>query len=374
MSADHRAQVLEMLHQLQLSHALFAHPYSVNWLTGFVEPATMGPALFSGGPSFVWVEDETFTLVVQDGHAGMVGSAFTGADHCRVLTYEGYTIQQPIHARAALLDILQALLGTSANGKKLGVEGHAVPGVWYNAITQGAWEVVPLDDALLPLRRVKDAAELAHIRRAIALTDVAQAAARAACRVGETEIGVWNAAQSALNAAAGKPMLLGNDCVIGSRAPNNVGGLPAEHVLRADSSLIVDLSTIVEGYWSDSCATYYPVEPTPRQQALHRLAAEALDFAISLIKPGAVAREIDAAVRDFMRQHNQPVYPHHTGHGIGLAGHEAPRITPYNEERLLVGEVIMLEPGIYYPGETSVRLEHAVLVTPDGAQILTNHL
>jgi Xaa-Pro aminopeptidase len=59
---------------------------------------------------------------------------------------------------------------------------------------------------------------------------------------------------------------------------------------------------------------------------------------------------------------------------VGVTAHEDPRIVPHNAERLEANMVIMLEPGIYFPAETSVRLEDAVLVTPSGPEILTHHL
>jgi Xaa-Pro aminopeptidase len=92
-----------------------------------------------------------------------------------------------------------------------------------------------------------------------------------------------------------------------------------------------------------------------------------------LVKPGAVARAIDSAVREFMRKAGYPVYPHHTGHSLGVTAHEDPRIVPYNVMQLEENMVVMLEPGIYFPGETSVRLEDAVLVTSDSAKILSAH-
>ncbi len=94
---------------------------------------------------------------------------------------------------------------------------------------------------------------------------------------------------------------------------------------------------------------------------------------ISLVQPGAVARDIDRQVREFIAAKGYPVYPHHTGHGVGVSGHEAPRLVPYSEEVLQAGMVIMLEPGIYFPGQTGVRLEDALLVTPTGAELLTHH-
>jgi Xaa-Pro aminopeptidase len=119
--------------------------------------------------------------------------------------------------------------------------------------------------------------------------------------------------------------------------------------------------------------TYYPGEPTADQVKAHRMIQEALDYAISLVRPGVVAREVDRKVRAFIEQAGYPVYPHHTGHGVGASPHEAPRIVPYNDEVLEAGMVIMLEPGTYIPGELAVRLEDGLLITADGCEVLTTH-
>ncbi len=144
-------------------------------------------------------------------------------------------------------------------------------------------------------------------------------------------------------------------------------------MIQPGDSFVVDLSTILDGYWSDSCGTYYAGEPSQRQAAMHRTAAAALELAISLVKPGAVSGEIDRRVRQFIVDAGYPVYRHHTGHGVGVTGHEEPRIVPYNDMPLAPGMVVLLEPGIYFPGETAVRLEDAVLVTDTGAEVLTKH-
>jgi Xaa-Pro aminopeptidase len=233
-------------------------------------------------------------------------------------------------------------------------------------------EEVPTDTWLDAFRRIKTAEELGKLKENFHLTDIGHAAARQAVKPGNREIDVWNAAHTAIERAAGQRVPLGNDCVVGYRQENS-GGWPLDYEIRPGDSMIVDLSTILHGYWSDSCAAYYAGEPSARQRALHQTAQRALDLGISLCKPGAVAREIDAQVRDLIRREGYPVYPHHTGHSLGVTAHEEPRLVPYNDQVLHENMVIMLEPGIYFPGETSVRLEDAVLVSRDGAQILTHH-
>jgi Xaa-Pro aminopeptidase len=154
---------------------------------------------------------------------------------------------------------------------------------------------------------------------------------------------------------------------------DNLGSWPTDYRLHPQESIIVDLSAIYEGYWSDSCAVYYTGERTDRQAAIHKTVLAALELGISLIRPGAIAKEIDQALRKFIADAGYPVYYHHSGHGVGTSGHEAPRIVPYSDEVLREGMVIMLEPAIYFPGETSVRLEDAILVTTTGGEVLTHH-
>jgi Xaa-Pro aminopeptidase len=220
---------------------------------------------------------------------------------------------------------------------------------------------------------VKTPEEITKLRENFRLTDIGQRAASAAVHAGQREIDGWEAAHMAIHQAAGCRVPVGNDCVVGYRQAN-IGGWPLDYPLRANDSLIVDLSTIRYGYWSDSCNTFYAGNPTPKQQEMRAVIAETLALGASLLRPGAVAKDIDRAMRQFIAKAGHAEYPHHGGHGVGVSGHEAPRIVAYNDETLAENMVVLLEPGTYLPGETGVRLENAYLITADGAEQLTTHL
>jgi Xaa-Pro aminopeptidase len=359
MHLEQRQKTHALLQERRLARALFAHADTVTWLTGYAAPLQVGPGPFAAAPPLVWYEDGEFTLIVLD-------SADTTGVTIPITRYAGNTVDKPIPSAANVAAIVSPLTGKSTTS--LGVETRALP-----AFLLPHAEVTSVDGWLAPFRMVKTAEELDKMRRAFALSDLAHTTARQATRVGAREIDVWAAMHGAVQQNAGQRVPFGNDCVVSYRE-NNIGGWPGDLPLRPGDSLMVDISTRVEGYWSDSCNTYYVSDLSEQQKAMRRTAAEALDYALSLIKPGIPANEVDQKVREFIARAGYPVYPHHTGHGIGVAPHEEPRIVPYNTTPLEPGMVIMLEPGLYFPREAAVRLEDAVLVTKDGAEILTKHL
>lgn len=371
MHQEQRQRAHAHLQAKGVERALFANPYTVKWLTGFAPPVQVGFNFFAGGPPLVWYEAGHFTLLVVDAYATDT-AAFDEQVDGAVITHLGYTIEQPLAGTDHLTQALRRTIG--AGGGKVGIEQRDVPSYFQNLLSDalaGA-DFVAVDGWLDPLRMVKTAEELAKLRENFALTDLGHAVVRRMDLVGKREIDVWTEAHSAIQQAAGRRVPLGNDCVVSYRE-NNIGGWPLDYEIRPGDSLIVDLSTILYGYWSDSCATYYASDPTPQQTAIHKTALEALEVGISLVRPGAVARDIDQTLRQFIADAGYPVYPHHSGHGIGVIGHEAPRIVPYNDEVLQAGMVIMLEPGMYLPGQAGARVEDALLVTADGAEILTKH-
>lgn len=366
-----REQTHELLKQRGVERALFANIATVKWLTGFNPPIQTGPSVFLGGPPLVWYENDAWTLVIMDAHQTLAGN-FAAQPNCHIVTYQGYTIDHPLAGTIHLRAVLQHVIGSLVSGK-IGIELRDTPAdmaLWLHESNHV--EPVAVDTWLDAFRRIKTPEEIEKLRDNFRLTDIGHAAARAAVKPGNREIDVWNAAHYAIEKAAGQRVPLGNDCVVGYRQ-ENIGGAPLDYEIRAGDSTIVDLSTVLHGYWNDSCATYYAGEPSAKQRAMHQTVERALELAISRVKPGAIAREIDARVREFMRREGYPVYPHHTGHSLGVTSHEEPRLAPYNDMTLQENMIIMLEPGIYFPGETSVRLEDAMLVTSDGAEILTRH-
>ena len=372
MHIHQRQQAHELLRSRGVSHALFTNSHTVTWLTGYAPPMQLGGNLFAGGPALVWYDDGHYALLVLDMLAVAAGDLSADAD-CDVETYPGYTIERPIESVRLQAEALARLIGQPGRNARVGIEAASLPVALHSVLSDaGITDSVAVDGWFTSLRMVKSEEELAKLRVNFALVETGHAAARRSVREGQREIDVWTYIHAAIEREAGQRVPLGNDCTVGTRQ-SNIGGWPGSEALGPRDSIIVDLSTVLGGYWSDSCVTYVAGEPTAEQAELHRVVSAALDYAIGLVRPGVLAKTIDQQVRDLIAAAGYPVYPHHTGHGVGVSGHEEPRIVPYNEQRLEAGMVIMLEPGIYLPGKTGVRLEDAVLVTADGAEVLTHY-
>lgn len=372
MFTRQRSLTRQFLQERRIDFALFANPATVNWLTGFAPPTQLGAHPYAGAPPLVWYEEGAFSLIVVDGLSS-AASAFVQEEDGELLTYTGYTYTAPLEGAAHLHELLMARWANGRSGRT-GVELAHVPASVMGALwkTHPGLDMVPVDGLLAPLRAVKTEEEIATLRLAFHLADVGHAAARRAAQPGMREIDVWAAVHTAIEREAGRRIALGNDCIVGTR-PFNVGGWPADFMLVEGGSLIVDLSPIVDGYWADSCATYVAGKPTEQQRELHSVVSQALALGASMLRPGTVAGDIDHAMRELIRKAGHPGYPHHSGHGVGVTGHETPRIIPNSTDVLQAGMVVLLEPGIYLPGRTGVRLEDAFLITPTGPLQLTTH-
>jgi Xaa-Pro aminopeptidase len=105
---------------------------------------------------------------------------------------------------------------------------------------------------------------------------------------------------------------------------------------------------------------------------VYTVVLEAQTRAIATLRPGVSVKDVDAAARGHIAAAGYGEYfTHGLGHGIGLEVHEAPAVRSNSDDVLRAGTVITVEPGVYLPGFGGVRIEDDVLVTPDGAEVLT---
>lgn len=159
--------------------------------------------------------------------------------------------------------------------------------------------------------------------------------------------------------------------------PHNIGNGP----LYANEPIVVDIFPRMNatGYWGDITRTFVKGQAPALVKKAFKAVLTARDEAKKIIRAGLKACDAnDLAVRilsehGFVTGRNEQGdfgFIHSLGHGVGLEIHEFPRLSRFNDAPLQVGQVVTVEPGLYYPEWGGIRLEDMVVVEENGCRCL----
>lgn len=234
------------------------------------------------------------------------------------------------------------------------------------------------------LRAVKSEAELEFIRASCLWGNAAHRLMQERLAVGRNQLAVQFEASldatEAMTAALGpdyQPLTLqwGLPCFATFTAGANTAlphGLPSAMGLRRGDVLVTFAGADVGGYNSELERTMLLGEPTPEFERRFGQMLQLQDLALAALQPGRTFAEVEAeVVRGFQELGVAEHQRHHTGHGIGLEGHEYPFIDLGDETSIQEGMVLSVEPGIYVPGLAGFRHSDTVVIRPGGAERLT---
>ncbi len=148
---------------------------------------------------------------------------------------------------------------------------------------------------------------------------------------------------------------------------------PRDVEIGRDTLVTIDIGARLDGYCSD-CTRTYATGPLPDDLAeAYDLVLRAQLASLAAVAPGPTGHEIDAVARDIIAAAGHADhFGHGLGHGVGLQGHEAPRLSRAGSDTALApGHVVTVEPGVYLPGRGGVRIEDLVVVTASGHDVLS---
>jgi Xaa-Pro aminopeptidase len=148
---------------------------------------------------------------------------------------------------------------------------------------------------------------------------------------------------------------------------------PREVEIPPGTLVVIDWGAQLDGYASDCTRTFATGDVDPRDREVYDLVLRAQEAALAAVRPGPTGREVDAVARAIIDQAGHAEhFGHGLGHGVGLAVHEGPRLSKTGDEALRSGMVVTVEPGVYVPGAVGVRIEDLVIVTDDGAEVVSS--
>ncbi|HVK14546.1 MAG TPA: Xaa-Pro peptidase family protein [Gemmataceae bacterium] len=224
------------------------------------------------------------------------------------------------------------------------------------------------------LRRRKDPDEIDVLRSCARAAEAGHAWARRGVRPGMTELDAYSGISAACTAAAERPVIVYGDFAV-SPGPARRGGPPTPRVLRPGDMLILDFSVVLDGYRCDFTNTLaVGGRPTSEQRRLFGACRSALAAAERQLRAGTRCQAVYDAVREaFAAAGLADHFPHHAGHGLGLAHPESPYFVRHSTEDLVAGDVVAVEPGLYVEGVGGIRIEHNYAITADGFDRLSSH-
>ena len=166
------------------------------------------------------------------------------------------------------------------------------------------------------------------------------------------------------------------DTIVSCGEDTSIPHITGSGPLKSDEPIVIDLFPVkeVSGYYADMTRTVVRGKPSTEILEMYDALREAKQIGISLVKRGASGADIHLTVVDFFKdrgyESNTRGFVHNLGHGVGLQVHELPTVGPAGKD-LASGNVITIEPGLYYPGIGGVRLEDIGVVTAKGFENFT---
>ena len=284
--------------------------------------------------------------------------------------------------------------------KELGIESAVVPTTFpvelADRLRAEGIEITPDRETFVQRRRAKSQAELDGIRRAQRGAEAGMDAARELFRRAERQNGslildgeplTCERVKIAIQQAFTSLNLLCDEFIVSHGPQTAIGHEMGSGEIKPDEPIVLDLwpRDKASSCYADMTRTFVVGEPPDELVAYHQLVHEALERSLAAVKPGIAGRDVYVLASELFHEAGYPTglhkpdgevledgFFHGLGHGVGLEVHEQPWLSRY-PGALVEGDVITLEPGLYRNGFGGCRLEDLVLVTKDGAELLTDY-
>ncbi|MBI3332842.1 MAG: aminopeptidase P family protein [Candidatus Omnitrophica bacterium] len=278
--------------------------------------------------------------------------------------------------------------------KERGVTSVRVPGsfpvAFADRLRAKGYTLTVGKEPFFPERTIKTKEEVAAIRETIRLTEEALKSAIGVIAESEIRNGeLWLRGKPLTSELVRKLLhltLMGSDClaretiVAGGRQacdPHMIGSGP----LKANEPIVLDVFpvSLKSRYYADITRAVLKGRAAPKVKKMYAAVKQGQEIAFGMLRSGVDGKGVHDAILDYFKKEGFPTgeiggrmqgFFHGTGHGLGLEIHEPPRVSSA-PDILKAGQVVTVEPGLYYLDAGGIRLEDDVLITETGCEILT---
>ncbi len=257
-------------------------------------------------------------------------------------------------------------------GGPTGVDGSRISYALATRLADLGLGPVNIGDRLVQLREVKDPREVALITAASQIAAAAIDATIQEATAATTELEFVGLFEYHLRR-------LGSDgpafpTIVAAKERSSLPhAAPTSTPIGSSGPLLVDFGASVSGYHSDCSRTLLIGDPPPDFLTLETAVRKAQEAGVAAIKPGSLVNEVELEARRVLRECGvEHLLPHGVGHGVGLEIHEEPFTARRTPRVFVEGMTITVEPGVYIPRRFGLRIEDLFVVTPSGAEPLTN--
>ncbi len=232
-------------------------------------------------------------------------------------------------------------------------------------------EIVPKEDPVGELRRIKDADEIERIREATRVTEESLSTLLKEVKIGMTERELALRLEWLMRTRGAEKVSF--DLIIAAGENSSLPHYqPGDRKLREGDLLLCDIGARVDHYCSDMTRVFSIGKPAGKAEEIYDLVLRANRAGVAALRAGVTGVDVDAAARKVIADAgHKEHFGHGLGHGVGLEVHEGPRLSPLSKDTLEPGMVVTVEPGVYLPGFGGVRIEDLLVVTEDGCESIT---
>ena len=340
-------KILEKMKQQGINQALISDPYSIFYLTEYLE--------YPGERFFAVLLDEN------SNHKLFINALFPLEQDLGLEKVVYSDTDNPIELLAKYIP----------NGSVVGID-KVLPARFLLPLMNHLPEnkFVDVSQIVDRVRMIKDEEEKELMRRASLLNDAACQRVINSISEGKSEKDVAKDLLTIHEELKVDGLSFDPIIAYGANGANPHGTVGDRYVKPGDA-IIIDMGGIKDNYCSDMTRTVFWKQPSEKAREVFEIVLEAQKRGVAAVKPGVRFCDIDAACRDYITEKGYgEFFTHRTGHHIGLECHEYGDISSINETKCEPGMIFSIEPGIYLPGEFGVRIEDLVLVTEDGCEVL----